>query len=393
MQSLDHIFVSALGKHKKGDASMYFQIILATQCNLQCRYCYGKSCDDIDTDFDFQIDYSLPSKLDYPVEWLREFCAKDPDCTLTFYGGEPTLNLEKIREIMDTVPAKHFLMQTNGLLLDKLEPEYTNRLHTILVSIDGDKELTDRNRGNGVHSKAIDNIRRIMDNGFNGEIIARMTVTEETDIYRQVTWLLNNKEHPFSSVHWQLDAGFWRSDFAKRPFKEWIRQSYNPGIRELTNYWVDQMEKTGKVLRLYPFLALVNSLLNREKSLLRCGSGWTNYTIQTDGSIAPCPVMAGMKDFTLGHIRTAHPLKLNRILVVEPCTECSIIDQCGGRCLYANITKQWNDKQYSLVCDTVKNLIKTLKNTQPTIRQFIKTGKIKQSDFNYLKYNGCEIIP
>ena len=373
---------------------MYFHIILTTQCNLQCRYCYGKSCDDIDTDFgDFQIDYSLPSRLSYPIEWLKDFCAKDPDCVLTFYGGEPTQNLEKMREIMDSVPAKHFLIQTNGLLLDKLEPEYTDRLHTILVSIDGDKELTDRNRGNGVHRKVIANIKKTANNGFKGEVIARMTVTEETDIYRQVTWLLNNEEYSFGSVHWQLDAGFWRSDFANRRFKEWTEQSYNPGIRELRSYWVDHMEKTGKVLRLYPFMALMNSMLNREKSLLRCGSGWINYTILTDGSIAPCPVMAGMKDYTLGHIKTEHPLKLKRTLVSKPCTECPIIDQCGGRCLYANITKQWNDQQYASVCDTVKNLIKTLKNAEPRIRQLIRTGKIKRQDFNFLKYNGCEIIP
>jgi uncharacterized protein len=373
---------------------MYFHIILTTRCNLQCTYCYGKSCDDMDTDFgNFQIDYSLPSKLDYPVEWLKEFCARDPDCILTFYGGEPTLNLEKIREIMDNVPAKHFLIQSNGLLLDKLEPEYTNRLHTIIVSIDGNRELTDRNRGNGVHSKVIDNIKRIVDNRFKGEIIARMTVTEETDIYEQVTWLLNNKEYPFSSVHWQLDAGFWGSDFTNRPFKKWTRQSYNPGIRKLIRYWVDHMEKTGKVLKLYPFLALMNSMLNRESSLLRCGSGWINYTILTDGSIALCPVMAGMKDFTAGHIRTAQPLKLKRTLVAEPCTECTIIDQCGGRCLYANITKRWDAEQYALVCDTVKNLIKTLKSAQPKIKQLIKKGKIKPSDFDHLKYNGCEIIP
>jgi len=373
---------------------MYFHIILTTQCNLQCRYCYGKSCDDIDTDFgDFQIDYSLPSKLDYPVEQLKEFCAKDPNCILTFYGGEPTLNLEKMREIMDTVPAKHFLIQTNGLLLDKLEPEYVNRLHTILVSIDGDKKLTDHNRGNGVYSKVIENLRRIVKNGFNGETIARMTVTEETNIYKQVTWLLNNQEYAFSSVHWQLDAGFWRSDFANRHFKEWTEQSYNPGILKLINYWVDNMEETGRVLRLYPFLALMNSMLNEEKSLLRCGSGWINYTILTDGSIAPCPVMAGMKDYTLGHIKTAHPLKLRRASISKPCTECFIIDKCGGRCLYANITKQWNDNQYAIVCNTVRNLIETLEKAEPRIRQLIKAGKIKQSDFNYLKYNGCEIIP
>lgn len=373
---------------------MYFHLILTTRCNLQCKYCYGKSCDDIGTDFgDFEIDYSLPKEMNYSIELLKEFCEKDPDCILTFYGGEPSLCMEKIRQLMDNVPAKHFLIQTNGLLLDRLEPEYVNRFHTILVSIDGDEELTDHYRGAGVYRKVMENLKLIMNNGFKGEIIARMTMAEETDIFKQVMWLLSNEEFPFTSVHWQLDAGFWKNDFANRQFGKWVEENYNPGVKRLVTYWVDCMERFGKVLKLYPFLAVMHSLLNGEESLLRCGSGWINYSILTDGSIAPCPIMGGMKDFYVGHIRTAHPLKLKKIRVAKPCSECSILNECGGRCLYANITKQWDAQQYALVCDTVKNLLESLKQEEPRVRRLIKEGKIALSDFDYLKYNGCEIIP
>lgn len=373
---------------------MYFHLILTTHCNLQCKYCYGKSCDDIGTDFgDFEIDYSLPRTINYPIEWLKDFCRKDPECILTFYGGEPTLSVDKIRQIMDNVPAKHFLIQTNGLLLDKLEAKYVNRLHTILVSIDGDEELTDHYRGAGVYRKVTENINKIKNNGFEGEIIARMTATEETDIFKQVIWLLQNEEFPFSSVHWQLDAGFWKNDFQNRPFEKWVKDNYNPGVKRLVKYWVDYMERFGRVLKLYPFLAVMNSLLHKDNSLLRCGSGWVNYSILTDGNIAPCPIMGGMKDFYVGHIKTSHPLKLNRIFVSEPCTKCSILNECGGRCLYANITKQWDESQYAIVCETVENLVDSLKNAEPRVKRLINEGKIKLADFDYLKYNGCEIIP
>ena len=373
---------------------MYFHLILTTQCNLQCTYCYGKSCDDIGTDFgDFEIDYSLPKEINYPIESLRDFCKKDPDCVLTFYGGEPTLCIEKIQQIMDNVPTKHFLIQTNGLHLNKLRPEYTNRLHTILISIDGTEELTDHYRGAGVYRRVIQNLKETVGNGFKGEIIARMTVTEETDIYKQVTWLLQNREFPLSSVHWQLDAGFWKNDFAQRQFETWVRESYNPGVKRLVEFWLGHMERSGKVLRIYPFLAVMHSLLHHEDSQLRCGSGWINYTVLTDGNIVPCPIMGGMKDFYIGHIETTHPLKLKKIFVSDQCAGCSILRECGGRCLYANITKPWDKQQYGLVCSTVKNLIDALKAEEFRVRQLIEKGKIKQSDFDYLKYNGCEIIP
>ena len=113
---------------------MFFHVILTTECNLQCKYCFGESLEDFNTDFsDLEIDYDLPRRINYDLELLIQFCEKDPDTVLTFYGGEPLLCVNEIRNIMNVTKPKHFMIQTNGLLLDKLEPDYINRFHTILV--------------------------------------------------------------------------------------------------------------------------------------------------------------------------------------------------------------------------------------------------------------------
>ncbi len=352
--------------------------------------------DDFDEDFgEFELDYYLPKQAAYDFHELAEFCRKDKDCVVTFYGGEPLLNVDAIRKIMDTVPAKYFMIQTNGQLLDRLESKYVNRFHTILVSIDGEEQLTDYYRGKGTFRKAIDNIKLIKSNGFQGELIARVTVMEQTDIYKQVQWLLNNNEFSFSSVHWQLNAGFWGNDYQRRNFKEWSQKNYVPGVQKLVQFWVDQMLEKGIVLRLYPILGIANSLLlDKEPSLLRCGGGWINYAIQTDGCIIPCPTMWGMKEYYLGHIHDADPTKLEKILVNNtPCSKCDILGVCGGRCLYANITKRWSDEAYAEVCETVRSLINAVQVVIPEIKQLIEKGKINLKNFEYLKYNGCEIIP
>jgi putative peptide-modifying radical SAM enzyme len=348
----------------------------------------------MDSDFhNFQIEYALPRKINYDISQLEKFFRRDPDCCLTFYGGEPLLCINSIKEIMDNVKARHFSIQTNGLLLDHLDPEYLNRLYSILVSIDGNEVVTDSNRGKGTFRKIIDNLRIIKENDFQGELIVRMTVTEETDINRQVKWLLKNEEFPFSSVHWQLNAGFW-NDFSHREFAKWIKENYNPGLNKLVKFWVDRMEDEEKVARLYPFLGLTQSLLSDEKPcLLRCGAGWINYGIQTDGHIIPCPSMGGMKDYYLGHINHTNPLKLRRISLNEPCKECDIFAICGGRCLYANTTKRWKNEEYNLVCETIRNLLNEIKGEIPRIRRLIKKGKINRGDFRFIKYFGCEIIP
>jgi putative peptide-modifying radical SAM enzyme len=375
---------------------MFFHVILTSDCNLQCRYCFGESLEDFDEDFgdDIEVDYDLPRKASFSVDALDGFCRKDPDCVLTFYGGEPLLGMETLREIMDKVSPKYYMIQTNGLLLDKLEPKYTNRFHTILVSIDGQEALTDYYRGAGTFCKVINNLKLIKQNGFQGELIARVTVMEQTDIYKQIRWLLNNDEFSFSSVHWQLNAGFWGNDYPRRKFEEWTKTSYNPGVRRLAQFWVDQMEQQG-VLRLYPLLGIAESLLHCEKScLMRCGAGWINYAIQTDGYIIPCPTMWGMKKYYLGNIADANPLALSKLFVeASPCVDCKILGVCGGRCLYANITKRWNDEDYGKVCNTVAELVDAVQGQVPRIRALIAAGKIRLADFDYLKYNGCEITP
>jgi uncharacterized protein len=374
--------------------NMFFHVILTTECNSQCSYCYGEALQDWDDDQPgLEVDYSLPKKISYPISQLKRFCAKDPYCVLTFYGGEPLLCIDDIKQIIDSAHPTSLMIQTNGLLLDHLEPQYVNRFRTILVSIDGDKALTDFYRGAGTFRKVMNNMKLIKKNGFDGELIARMTIMENTDIYKQVKWLIENDELPFSSIHWQLNAGFWRNDFPRRDFKKWSEESYDPGVRKLAKFWVNHMKETGVVLRLYPLLGIAESLLSGEKSLLRCGGGWINYAIQTDGQIIPCPTMWGIKNQYLGHVGKSDPMKLGQVFVTEPCTQCNILDLCGGRCLYANFMKRWSHDAYGLVCKTVNNLVGAVSQQMPEIQKLINEGTVSFKDFEFIRFNGCEIIP
>jgi uncharacterized protein len=375
---------------------MYFHLILTDNCNLCCSYCRAKAflkLEESDGERAVEIDPDIPLELEFDLELLYTFLRKDPSSTLTFYGGEPLLRSDLIERIVRNAPVQRFMMQTNGLLLDRLPPEIMNRFTTVLVSIDGREKLTDANRGAGVYARVLENVRRIRANGYTGELIARMTVTESTDIGDSVHWLSENiPGRPFSSIHWQLDANF-AGDFSRRRFADWAVGSYNPGIRTLVRDWVSHMESAGEVLRWYPFLDPMEDLLADRPSLLRCGSGHANYSIMTDGHIAPCPVMVGMRQYYVGHIRDADPRWLDRIDLGGECLACSIRDFCGGRCLYSNITRPWGKTERRLVCGTVENLHAALMEALPRVKALIKSGRITTGDFVHEKFNGCEIIP
>jgi uncharacterized protein len=376
---------------------LYFHLILTDDCNLCCTYCRARAFEGRgeregkDT-IPIEIDPFLPSELDFDLSCLYNFLKKDPLATLTFYGGEPLMRTDLVSTIVKEAPVKRFMIQTNGLLLDRLSPEIINRFTTILVSLDGPEGLTDANRGRGTYRKVIQNINKIRHNGYTRELIARMTVNESTDIAGAVHWLADNPDYSFSSIHWQLDANF-SDDFSHRRFADWINTSYNPGILSLVTDWVDHMENEGEVLRWYPFLDPMDDLLKRRQSRLRCGSGYANYSIMTDGHIAPCPVMVGMSQYYVGHIQDANPQYLPVISVHGECTDCAIFGFCGGRCLYSNITKPWGEDGRQMVCSTVKYLYRCLTEAHPRVQDLIAGGVIHPADFSHEKFNGCEIIP
>jgi len=373
---------------------VFFHLILTDTCNLCCSYCRGKiHSGDVEwCGRDVEIDTALPPDLSIDLDDLYTFIERDPDACISFYGGEPLMRMDLIPECMDHAPPCRFMIQTNGLLLKDLEPRHIRRFETILVSIDGPPPVTDRHRGAGTYQRIMENCAYLESAGFTGELIARMTVGEDVDIHDAVTFLHRNRDHSFRALHWQMDAEF-AGDAGTRSFHRWLNESYNPGIRRLIHDWVGMMAGGEGVARWYPFLQPMQDLLACRDSWLRCGAGYANYTIMTDGHIGPCPVMIGMKEYYAGHIRDANPLSLPVVEVESECTRCPIRGFCGGRCLYSQIVRPWPDEMRLAVCDSVKNLYAGLVEALPLVRRCMAEGRINEGDFSHTQYNGCEIIP
>lgn len=367
---------------------MYWHLILTEKCNSECRYCYEKSMKEFDNELDkkWNFDFSAPCDWDVNINKLKEFISRDKNPVIVFYGGEPLIQIEKIKQIMDNIPAR-FCMQTNGKLLHELPKDYMNKFSRILVSLDGNKERTDYNRGNGTYDKVINNLKLIRKNGYKGEIVARMTITFP-DLFEQVKNLLRIPE--IDSVHWQLDMGFYKNDYHKDK-TEWFVKEYDASLSQLINLWLEEIKK-GKVLKIYPFLGIFESLYKNIPTKLRCGAGHSGYAITTKGDITTCPIMNSIKDFYVGDLNS-NPSSLKEIDVIEPCTSCNYRDICGGRCLYSNRAKLWPPEGEKLICNTIIHLIEEIKRIMPEIKQLIQKQVIKESYFEYEKYFGPEIIP
>jgi len=384
---------------------MHYHIVLTERCNSNCRYCYEKSMQEFDNSLSkkWEFDYNVPSESQVEAEKISEFL--EAGDSLIFYGGEPLVNFQKMKEIIDFIESPesgkagqiNFQMQTNGKLLDSIPSEYINKISKMLVSIDGRRERTDFNRGGGTYDKVIENIKKIRKHGFKGEIVARMTLSFDIengwDIYEQVMHLIELIDKGiFDSVHWQIDAGFYEFDYNNEKFSEFV-EKYNKSTEKLVEFWVENIRK-GKVYKLYPFLGIFESLYYNKPSKLRCGSGYANYTINTNGQISPCPIMNDVKSFYCGSLDSKiQGGSLKEFHIHGECKDCEYLWICGGRCLYENYSKLWPEEGRELICKTIIHLIESIKKRITDIKECINGGIVNESDFIYEKYFGPEIIP
>ncbi len=363
-------------------AMLYF-LFLSQACNLRCTYCGGTPEDEI-----------MPLRISYELDDLSKFLSQDPDPTIIFYGGEPLIFMKDLMRIMDAIPAR-YLLQTNGLMLHRLPSRYLHQFEGILVSIDGRNEVTDWYRGENVTRRIIENVRFIREKkNYLGDLIARLTVSEKSDIFEEVRYLASLGL--FDHYHWQIDA-LW--DFPKdlrwKNFDHWLDHVYNPGITRLVKWWIEDMKRTGVPLGIVPFIGLSRILLKGERVALQCGAGLNAFSITTNGIVLPCPVAAGYEWARIGTLRELLPKDIvGKIHLEEPCLSCDIRHVCGGRCLVANKTKYWGQEGFFKVCDSIRHLINEIRSHLEELNELVENGILTEEVLGYPATKmGLEVIP
>ena len=96
-------------------------IFLGNRCNMSCPYCHR---DDTGTS---------------PVvsNKLKNILAKTGKIKIFFYGGEPTLYMDIIKEIVEVKPNADYYITTNGKLFDKYKDYFSAHNFFVVFSYDG----------------------------------------------------------------------------------------------------------------------------------------------------------------------------------------------------------------------------------------------------------------
>ncbi len=123
-------------------------------CNLKCKYCgYGEFYEDYDQRENINLPVEYAIRL---IDYLTTFWNSNQNASanrnvyISFYGGEPLLNMPFIEKVVDYVenkidcPTRNFTfsMTTNAMLLDRYMDFLVKHNFSLLISLDGNAENT-----------------------------------------------------------------------------------------------------------------------------------------------------------------------------------------------------------------------------------------------------------
>lgn len=219
---------------------------VTTACNFRCSYClYGGSYRG------YHSHGSEMMSLETAKSALQFFASHSSDAQeihLSFYGGEPLLNLPVIRWGIETFPSVasgrkfYFHLTTNGSLLNK--EEIARLLISadvfLTVSLDGVQEFHDyRRRTAGgdetfaIVMKGVELINKLDPEYFQRNVTFNAVLDTADDLPAVRNFFLN---HPLLSTH-----GVMCSTVKQDSFVEESRTS--PGIKALEDEFCDQVLK------------------------------------------------------------------------------------------------------------------------------------------------------
>ena len=157
---------------KYEDSITHLQLTVSEQCNLRCQYCpytLGRPGCRLHNDAHMSRETALKA-----TDFFLARSGEVENPSISFYGGEPLLNLAVIKAVVarvrDRAPDREirFHLDTNGVLIDEQVAAYLNReKFFVQISLDGPREIHDRYRrtrsGEGSFDSIIRGIGHLLD--------------------------------------------------------------------------------------------------------------------------------------------------------------------------------------------------------------------------------------
>lgn len=314
---------------------------IAHTCNLNCEYCFASQGK-------YQGERAVMS---FEVgkrafDWLIENSGTRRNLEVDFFGGEPLMNFEVVKQLVayarsiEKEKGKNFrfTLTTNGLLIDDDVIDFANKeMSNVVLSLDGRKEVHDRCRvdynGNGSWEKIVPKFQKLVKARENKNYYMRGTFTHQNPDF-------------LKDIQVMLDLGF--TELSMEPV---VCAAGDPS--ELTpedlTVVMEQYEKLaelmlkrdkeGKPFTFYHYMIDLTGGPCIYKRISGCGSGTEYMAVTPWGDLYPCHQFVGDEKFKLGDIwqgvtnkEIQNSFAECNVYAREECRSCWARLYCSGGC-------------------------------------------------------------
>ena len=314
---------------------------VAHTCNLNCEYCFASQGK-------YHGERALMSLETgkRALDFLIENSGTRRNLEVDFFGGEPLMNLEVVKELVayareiEKIHNKNFrfTLTTNGILIDDDVIDFCNKeMSNVVLSLDGRKEVHDRLRkdyqGRGSYDIIVPKFQEFVRRRGDKNYYIRGTFTHaNTDFTNDIFHMadLGFKELSMEPVVCAPDD---KSALTKEDLPLLFEQ-YEILAKEML-----KRQKEGNGFTFYHYMLDLTHGPCIYKRISGCGSGTEYMAVTPSGELYPCHQFVGDKKYLLGNIydgvtnkEIQNEFKLCNAYARKECADCWAKLYCSGGC-------------------------------------------------------------
>jgi uncharacterized protein len=279
---------------------------LTQECNMRCNYCtYSGNYENRGHNRKKMTLDTAKKGIDFLLEHSRD----RQTVNIGFYGGEPLLEKALLKECVEYAESRFaqkkltFTITTNGTLLDDEIVEYfIAHDFSVMISLDGPREIHDRNRkmanGKGSFDRIMENVKRVQEKypEFFTKISFNVVLNPENDFqcitdFFSARDVLNSEHVTMNSLADnyaknlpEYDEKYF-SDSAYEQFKLYLWLLKKISKKNVSKLFIQDFSR---IKQSYDFLVPIATLPETCHPAGPCLPGVKRPLITVDGKILPC---------------------------------------------------------------------------------------------------------
>lgn len=314
---------------------------IAHDCNLACRYCFAEEGEYKGRKALMSLEVGKKA-----IDFLISNSGNRRNLEIDFFGGEPLMNWDVVKEIVkygreqEKLHDKNFrfTLTTNGVLLNQEIMDFANKeMSNVVLSIDGRKKIHDMMRparnGKGSYDVILPKFKAFAEQ------------RNQLNYYVRGTFTHNNLDFSKDVLH-LADLGF--KQISVEPVVAPSEESYALKEEDLDQICKEydilaaemvKRKKEGKGFNFFHFMIDLEGGPCVYKRLSGCGSGIEYLAVTPWGDLYPCHQFVGTDEYKMGTVfdgittpEIQDEFKCCNVYTKDDCKKCFAKFYCSGGC-------------------------------------------------------------